>query len=141
MKPSKETFGCFGIPSWLNENVEHDTVLVHSTPEIVLHALDPHEHLIEVPLVTRSRTTAAQAVCEGLAKLLAPASNGLIRDCDAPLGQQEFNVSKAEAEHVIQPDRMADDLGGEAMAVAWVRWGPHAASLASLQPACQIQLL
>jgi hypothetical protein len=63
-QPSKESFGCFGIPSWLNQYVEHDTVLVHSTPKTVLHALDPHEHLIKVPLVTGPRTTSAQAVGE-----------------------------------------------------------------------------
>jgi len=31
------------------------------------------------------------------------------------LSQQELDISKAEAEHVVQPDGMADDLGGKAM--------------------------
>jgi hypothetical protein len=51
-KPSEETFGEPGITPWLNEDVEHDTVLIHCTPKIVLDALNPDEHLIEVPLVT-----------------------------------------------------------------------------------------
>ena len=49
---SEETFGSFGIPPWLSEDVEHDAVLIHGAPKIVLHALDPDEHLIQVPLVT-----------------------------------------------------------------------------------------
>jgi hypothetical protein len=53
-QPSKETFGCFGIPSWLNENVEHDTILVHGTPKTVLHALDSQEDLIKVPTCHRA---------------------------------------------------------------------------------------
>jgi hypothetical protein len=31
-QPSKEAFGSFRIPSWLNEDVEHHTVLIHRAP-------------------------------------------------------------------------------------------------------------
>src|ERR1700692_574317 len=71
-QPSKETFGCFGIPPRLNEDVEHDAVLIHGAPKIVLRALDPDEHLIiKVPLVTGPRTMAARAAGKGLAEFLA----------------------------------------------------------------------
>jgi hypothetical protein len=92
-QPSKEPFGGFVIPSRLNEDVEHEAVLIHSTPTIVLRTLYPDEHLIKIPLVTGPRTTAAQAVGKALAKLLASASNGLIGHNDAPFGQQGFNIS------------------------------------------------
>src|SRR6202011_823631 len=46
---SKKSFGGFGIPPWLNEVVEHDAVLIHRAPKIMLHALDSDEHLIKVP--------------------------------------------------------------------------------------------
>ena len=103
-QPSKESFGCFGIAPRLNEDVHHDAVLIHGTPEIMLHAVDPDEHLIKVPLVTGPRTTVAQADGEALAELLAPATNGLIRDGDAALGQQEFNIWQKETcvQHVGQ---------------------------------------
>ena len=52
---------------------------------------------------------------------LSPQSNGFVGDDDTPLGQQEFNVSEAEAEHVIQPDRVADDLGGKSVTIVWIR--------------------
>ena len=137
---SEETFGRSGIPSWLNEDVEHDTVLIHGTPQIVLHTLDPDEHLIEVPLVTGPRTAAAQAAGKTLAEFLAPTPNGLIGDGDTTLGQQELNISKTEAEHVIQPDSMADELGGKSMAVVGVGRRLHTASLAGLQPVGQSRL-
>ncbi len=38
---------------------------------------------------------------------------------------------------MVQPDRMADDLGGKAVAVVGVGRGLHAASLAGPQPAGQ----
>jgi hypothetical protein len=37
-QPSKEAFGGVGIPPKLNKDVEHDTVLIHGSPKIVLHA-------------------------------------------------------------------------------------------------------
>ena len=139
-QPSKETFGGSGIPPWLNENVENDAVLIHGAPKIVLHALNPDEHLIKVPLVTGLWTTAAQAIGKGLAEFLAPAPNGLTGDDDTPLRQQKLTIAKAEAKHVVQPDSMADDFGGKAMAVVRVGRGLHVASLAGLQPAGQSAL-
>ena len=139
-QPAKEPFGRFGVPPRLNEDVEHDAVLIHGAPKIMLHALDPNEHLVQMPLVTGPWTTAAQAGGKGLTELLAPAPNCLIGHNNATLGQQKLNISKAEAEHVIQPDSMADDLGGKAMAVVWVGRGLHAASLAGLKPAGQTRL-
>ena len=80
---SKEAFGCLGIPPLLNEDVENEAVLIHGTPRIVLHALDPDEHLVQVPLVSGSWAAASQKGCEGLAKLLAPPTNCLMRDDNA----------------------------------------------------------
>ena len=127
-QPSKKSFGGFGIPPWLNEYVEYNAVLIHRTPKVMLHALDPDEHLIKVPLVTGPRRAAAQA------------PDGLVGDDNATLSQKQFDISQAEAEHVIQPDSEADDLGGKAMAIVWVGWRLHAASFAGLQPTCQTQL-
>ena len=95
----------------------------------MLHALDPDEHLVQVPFVSGSRPSAAQAVGKALAEFLAPAPDGLIGDDNAPLGQEQLDITQAEAEHVVQPDSMADDLGREAMAVVRVGWWLHAAML------------
>ena len=128
------------VPPWLNEDVKHDAILIHGTPKIMLHALNADEHLIEMPLVTASRTTAARASGKDLAKLFGPTTNGLIGDDDATLGQKELNIPQTEAEHVIQPDGTADDLAGKAMAVVRVERKLHAANLACLKPDRQTRL-
>ena len=46
--------------------------------------------------------------------------------------REQLNIPQAEAEHVVQPDSVADDLGGEPMAVVGIGWRLHAASLAGL---------
>jgi hypothetical protein len=48
-QPPQETLGSIGIAPVLNKDVEHNAVLIHGAPEIVLHALDPEEHLVESP--------------------------------------------------------------------------------------------
>jgi hypothetical protein len=36
-------------------------------------------------------------------------------DHDAPLGQDQLDIPQAQAEHMIEPHRMVDDLGREAV--------------------------
>src|SRR5271166_5678468 len=38
----------------------------------------------------------------------------------ATFSQEQLNIPQAEAEHMVQPDSMTDDLGGKAMAVVRV---------------------
>jgi hypothetical protein len=47
-QPPEETLCCFGIPPRLNEDVEHNAILIHGAPQIVLNSLDPDEHFVEV---------------------------------------------------------------------------------------------
>jgi hypothetical protein len=139
-QPSEESLRGFGIPAWLNEDVEHDAILILRAPKIMLHALDPDEHLVEVPFVPRPRTATSQTAGKGLAEFLAPATNGLIGHDNATFSQKQFNIPQAEAEHMVQPDSMTDDLGGEAMTITRVwRW-LHAASLVGLQADDQTRL-
>ena len=49
-----------------------------------------------------------------------------------PLCQEQLNVAQAEAEHMIQPDRMADVLRWEAMAIVRIGWRLHAPSFVRL---------
>jgi hypothetical protein len=139
-QPAKEAFGGFAIPLLLHKNVEHHAILINRAPEIMQHALDANEHLIHVPLIPGLWSAAMKPVGEALAKFLAPTPYRFIGDDDASFGQKQFDIPQAEAEHVIEPDGVADDLGGEAMTVAGVRWRLHAANLAGLQPACQTRL-
>jgi hypothetical protein len=106
---------------------DHAAVFTHRAPKLMLYALDANEHFVQVPLVPRSRPVAARTSGEALAEFPASAPYGLMGDANAPLGQQQFHVPKAETECVILPDGVADDLGVKAMAVAWVRRRFHPA--------------
>ncbi len=51
---TEETFSGTPITTRLDEDVNHVAVLVDSTPEIVLLALDGYEELIQVPRITQA---------------------------------------------------------------------------------------
>jgi hypothetical protein len=70
----KEALRCLGVAPGLNEDVEHNALLIDGAPEVVLHALDPDEDFVQVPLVARSWPATAQAVSDTGGELLAPAS-------------------------------------------------------------------
>ena len=106
----------------------------------MLHALDADEDFIHVPLVARSGSPASQPVGKTRRELLAPASHRLVGDGDTALSQDQLDIAQAEAEYVVQPDRVADDLGWEPMAVVGIGWRRHPTSLVALGPRCQSRL-
>ncbi len=59
---SEEALRCLGVAPGLNKDVEHDTILIDGTPEIMLHALDTDEHFVHVPRVAGSWPTTAHSV-------------------------------------------------------------------------------
>jgi hypothetical protein len=109
------------IPLLLHQDIQHDAVLIHRSPEIMQHASDAEEHFIEVPRVPRPRSAAAQSFGKLGAELLAPVSDAFVGDHHVTPGQDQFDITLAEAEDVIQPHGVADDLsdgGGTNWALA-----------------------
>ena len=88
----KEPLGGFSITPLLDQNIEDETILIHGTPQVMLNALDPDEYLVEVPLVTRPGTTAAQTISKALPEFLAPASHRLVGDDHPALSQKQLNI-------------------------------------------------
>jgi hypothetical protein len=64
----------------------------------------------------------------------------LIGHENATFSQKQFNIPQAEAEHMVQPNSMTDNLGGEAVTVTWVGRWLHAAGPVSLQADGQTRL-
>ena len=128
---SKESFRCVLIPAWLYQYVDHVTVLVHSTPEILLLAIDPHENFVQVPDIAETTLAALQLSSILGTELLTPMSNGFIGNDNAAFGEKIFHISEAHTEAIIDPDGMANDFNREAMTVVTRTTGFHAVSLAA----------
>src|SRR5215217_7963098 len=63
----------------LDENVEHEAILVDGPPEPMLLSPDHQAHFVEVPLVSRVWQLAADLVGEALAELARPLAHGDVR--------------------------------------------------------------
>jgi hypothetical protein len=58
-----------------------------------------------------------------------------------PLGQEQLDISKAETEYVVEPDRVADQVGWKPMAIMWVWRLLHSSIIAQDRAARQTRLL
>src|SRR3954453_17656215 len=116
----KKRLAALALRRLCTRDVEHVAVLVHGTPEIVLLATDAQKHLIHEPFVARPRPTSLQRVGKQPAEAQAPVTDALVGHNDAAGSEDRLDVTQAEAEAVIQPDRMLDDLGWEAKAAVRV---------------------
>jgi hypothetical protein len=92
---AEEPPGRGGAAPALDQNVEDIPVPVDRAPKIMLLAADPDEHLVHVPLVTRSWSAPLQHIGEDPAKAQAPLADALIADHDPTRRQDQLNITQA----------------------------------------------
>src|SRR3954453_21201624 len=69
---AQQALRCFCVAAALNQDVEHNPMLVHGTPEPMLLTGDADDNLVEMPFVSRSRKAPADLVGIILAELQRP---------------------------------------------------------------------
>src|SRR4051794_31301450 len=126
----QQAFGGPLVAPALDQDVEHDPILVDRPPEPVLRSADHQAHFVEVPLVSRVWQLAADLVGEALAELARPLPHGLMAHVDATRRQHLFDHAQAQREPEVQPNGVADDLAWKAVAgVGGLGCGCHAGPL------------
>jgi hypothetical protein len=106
-----------GVPLSLHYKVQHLAFVIDGAPQIHLLAPDIADHLIEMP--TRGGGTVPPSQCPGElgSEFDRPAPDGLIADLDPTHRHHLLDVAKTDREAEVEPHRMADDIGREAMAI------------------------
>jgi hypothetical protein len=104
--------------------------LVDGSPEIVPLAPDVHEQLVQMPDVSPSTLPTSQVVSVVESELLTPLPNSLVGDDNSAFRKEILDVSEAQTESVIQPNRVTDDLGRKPVSVVKTRIAVHHQSLA-----------
>jgi hypothetical protein len=112
---AEERLGSFFVASALDEDVQPSAVLLHRPPQIVALLVERDEYLIQVPLVAWAGTPTPELIGILLPKFVTPLADRFIGHCDTTNKQEFFHVAVAEAESVVEPDAMADDLRREAV--------------------------
>ena len=113
----KESDGCSPIPVRWHEDVQDVTVLVDRAPQILVATLDRDEHLIEMPGVSHPTAAAPPPPRVDRTEPLAPRPNRLVGDHHASLREEIFGIAETKTEPMVEPDRVADDVGRESISV------------------------
>jgi hypothetical protein len=82
----------------------------------VLRTGDGDDDFIKMPFIDAARGSPTDAVGELAAEFQAPLADRLVRDRDAARRQHLLDHAQAQLEPEIQPDRVADEFGGVAIA-------------------------
>ena len=97
------------VPLGLDEDIKDFAVLIDSPPQIHPATADRDIHLVEMPLWVCPRAPSSQFPRNRWAVPLHPSSNCLIRHFDASFSHKFLDVSEAQVESSIQPNRTLDD--------------------------------
>ena len=84
-EPGQEGLCGVGIPVPLKQDVEHEAVLVHRTPQPVSDAVDARTHLVQMPPGTPPGFPVAKLFGEEGRELDTPFAQRLVTDLDAAL--------------------------------------------------------
>ena len=99
----------------LNQHVENLALVVDGAPQVHPFASNPDHHLVEVP-IARAWAAPPQISCDPGPEFQNPAPHRFIGNLQAALGQEFLNVAVAQCEPEVQPNRVLDNRGREAMA-------------------------
>ena len=102
-QPAEESFSGFSITARLDKDIEHITILIHRAPKVVAFALYLCEDFVQVPRVTETTLPTLQSTSIFRPELDTPKSDRFVRDPDAALSEQIFDISKAHAESLSRP--------------------------------------
>ena len=97
----------------MNQHIENLALGVDCAPQICHPPIDVQMDLVKMPGRVRFRTALAQMRGDHRPEVVYPAAHGLVEDRDPALGQQIFDVAKAEGEPEIEPNRLMYDLRRE----------------------------
>jgi len=113
------------IPARLDQQIKDFALLVDGTPQVHAPADDPHDHLVEVPVVARPGPPLPQASREERAEFKHPTADRFIGHVEPAFGKQFLDIAVAQGEADIEPNCVLDD--GRREPVAAVRERGHAA--------------
>jgi hypothetical protein len=71
-QPFEEPFGCFAVTATLKKHIDDLTILIDSSPQIVLDTTDLDENLVDIERVAETLVLTPQSSCILRSKFIAP---------------------------------------------------------------------
>jgi hypothetical protein len=92
-QPLEKPFSRYTIAFGLQIHIQHFTVLVYRSPQVMLLAVDFDEYFIDVEGVTKSSVLSLQSAGINGTEVYTPEADCFSADDDASLGQQVFDIA------------------------------------------------
>jgi hypothetical protein len=136
---SQERSCRFGISAALQQDVEHDPVLVHSSPQPVTDTADGGTNFVHVPPGTPTGFPVTQLFSDERREFDVPLAKRVVADLNPTLLKQFLHIpvaakrrhrrcpgQEAERKPMVQPNRVLDDADWETVAVGLTvsHWPP-----------------
>ncbi len=99
------------IFTFVNGNIDSNTILANSPPKVMQHTIYLDEYLIKIPSITQLPSALPDLTSIPLPKFITPISDSFVTDGSAYCCQQFFDVTKAKCKSMIKPHSVADYLG------------------------------
>jgi hypothetical protein len=103
------------IPLALDQDIQNLSFAIDGAPQINQTPLNLQIDFVQMPRCVRLRPALAKTRGNQGSKMIDPSSHSLMGDCDAAFHQQILDVTEAQSESDIQPDRLLNDLGRKAV--------------------------
>ena len=112
---TEKAFSRMPIATRLDKDVDHVAVLIDGAPEIAPLTLDGHEEFVQVPRVTQATLSPLEPTGILGTEFLTPLPDGFVGNDNSALCQEILDISEAQAEAMVEPDGVADDLRRESV--------------------------
>ena len=117
------------IAPGLHEDVDDIALFVHGPPQILLPPVDLHKALVQISGLAHTASAAPQPPSVVEPERPTPLANCLIRDDHTAFGEEILDISEAQAETVVEPDGMTDDIRGISVSAVARRLARHRTTL------------
>ncbi len=97
----EKALGRLAVASCLQKHIDHLSVLINSSPQVLLLTLDLHEHFVDKKCISKSLMSMLQALDIFTPKLVTPQTNRLIAYGDTAFRQQILDASVTKIEPIV----------------------------------------
>ena len=111
----EETLGSLCVAFSLHQNIQHIPILVNGPPKTVKCAFYRNKDLIKMPSITVPPLSAPDTAGKLVSEFQAPQANRLVGDLDSSRREHLLDVTETQAEAVVEPDGMGNDLDRESV--------------------------
>ena len=102
------------VATGLNEDLYHVPVLINGPSKVLPLAIDRDKDFVQEPRIAETAQSPFQSPCVLGTELPVPS---LVGHPDSSFGQQILDIPEADAESVVAPDCVADDVGRKPVSV------------------------